>query len=245
MKRLRKKFGPNIRFYHCGEYGEVCRVSGKSRHNAPAGKFYPSIGRPHYHALLFGFNFPDRELFKISPQGNHLYTSNILAELWPYGLAVIGDVSFQSAAYVARYVMKKVNGSKADEVDRFGLRPYERMNLQTGEVFQCAPEYTTMSRRPGIGKDWYDKFKDDVFPHDYVVVNGVKCRPPKYYFSQLENDCPEMYDEIKLDRIRKMKKNELEGLLEHGNDYKIVKSKQLDDARRNHDARMSLLTRKL
>ena len=142
MKRLRKKFGPNIRFYHCGEYGEVCRVSGKSRHNAPAGKFYPSIGRPHYHALLFGFNFPDRELFKISPQGNHLYTSNILAELWPYGLAVIGDVSFQSAAYVARYVMKKVNGSKADEVDRFGLRPYERMNLQTGEVFQCAPEYT-------------------------------------------------------------------------------------------------------
>jgi len=245
MKRLRKKYGKGIRFYHCGEYGEVCRACGLSSHYCSCRKFHASIGRPHYHALLFGFNFPDRELFKVTPQGNRLYTSPSLSKLWPNGLAVIGDVTFESAAYVARYVMKKMNGDKVQEVDQFGLRHYERMCLLTGLVYECAPEYITMSRRPGIGKKWYDQFESDVFPHDYVVVNGVKCRPPKYYFSQLEEECPQLYDEIKLKRIRKIYKNEIEGLQEHGRMYKVFKSKRLDDARRNHEARMKLLTRKL
>lgn len=154
MKRFRAKFGKGIRFYHCGEYGELFK-------------------RPHYHACIFGFDFPDKVLYKIV-NGHRLYTSALLSELWPFGFSTLGDVTFESAAYVARYVLKKVNGDQADDA-------YRRIDPVTGEIWQVKPEYTTMSRRPGIGHEWYRKFADDVFPHDRVVVRGVEMKPPKYY----------------------------------------------------------------
>ena len=94
MKRLRKKYGAGIRFYHCGEYGELNK-------------------RPHYHACIFGFDFPDKRLWKVTNSGHRLYISESLDELWPFGFCTIGNVTFESAAYVARYIMKKVNGDAA------------------------------------------------------------------------------------------------------------------------------------
>jgi len=167
MKRLRKKYPtqpPGIRFFHCGEYGE-------------------QFNRPHYHACLFNFDFNDKELFAIRDD-NRLYVSEALSSLWPFGYCVIGDVTFESAAYVARYITKKVTGEKA--ADHYG-------DLQ--------PEYATMSRRPGIGKYWYDKFKSDLFPHDKVIVRGKECTIPDYYYSLLEKD-DEMLNK-KLKAIRK------------------------------------------
>lgn len=176
MKKLRKKYGSGIRFYHCGEYGE-------------------KNGRPHYHACLFGFDFPDKKLWKIS-NGCRLYISDSLQALWPYGFSTIGDVTFESAAYVARYIMKKINGDRADD------HYYDRV---TGQIIN--PEYTTMSRRPGIGRGWYEKYSSDVYPHDYVVVNGVKCRPPKYYDGVLKTDRPYEFEEIKNDRLTRAEKH--------------------------------------
>lgn len=170
MKRLRKQYGQGIRFYHCGEYGE-------------------KNGRPHYHACLFGFDFPDKTLWKVC-NGNRLYISESLSKLWPHGFSTIGDVTFESAAYVARYIMKKINGDRAD--DRY-------FDPLTGEIIR--PEYTTMSRRPGIGKGWLEKYLSDVYPHDYVVVNGVKCKPPKYYDGVLSTERPYEFDEIKEKRL--------------------------------------------
>lgn len=185
MKRLRKKFGSGIRFYHCGEYGEL---------NA----------RPHYHACLFNFDFPDKELWKITESGCRLYRSKMLEELWPFGFSTIGSVTFESAAYCARYIMKKINGEQA-------LDHYNDIDYETGEILsERKPEYTTMSRRPGIGKKWLEKYMDDVYPHDYVVVNGVKCKPPKYYDGVLETERPYEFDEIKekrLDDISKYAEN--------------------------------------
>jgi hypothetical protein len=159
MKRLRKRYGDGIRFYHCGEYG-------------------PTTWRPHYHALLFGLDFDDKVIFKVT-NDIPVYTSEHLSGLWPHGFSTVGDVTFDSAAYVARYVMKKITGERAEahyrHVDEFG------------EVHDRAPEYTTMSRRPGIGADWFKKFRSDVFPGDFVVVNGVKCRPPKFYDALYEH----------------------------------------------------------
>lgn len=170
MKRLRNRFGSGIRFYHCGEYGD-------------------RFGRPHYHALIFGLDFPDKRLHKVERSGTRLYTSEILSSLWAdpdtgltYGHAIIGDVTFESAAYVARYIMKKINGDMAD-------RHYEFIDPVTGEIFQRKPEYTTMSRRPGIGKNWIDKYMGDVYPRDFVVHKGQKMRPPKYYDRQYEIFC--------------------------------------------------------
>ncbi len=141
------------------------------------------MGRPHYHACLFGFDFPDKEMWKVS-NGNRLYTSKILDEVWGLGHAVIGDLTFESAAYVARYILKKVTGKSAD-AHYNGRRP----------------EYVTMSRRPGIGRSWFDKFKSDVFPHDYVVVRGVKMLPPKFYDRVLELTSPKEFAKIKNGRV--------------------------------------------
>ena len=137
MKRLRKRFGDGIRFFHCGEYGE-------------------NFGRPHYHACLFNFDLPDRVLWS-TRSGVNLYTSHILSSLWPFGFVTVGDVTFESAAYVARYVMKKVTGKNAQD-------HYEWVHPITGQVYERAPEYVTMSRRPGIGKGWLEKYMSDVFP---------------------------------------------------------------------------------
>lgn len=179
MKRLRKRFGGNIRFFHCGEYGE-------------------KQGRPHYHACIFNFDFPDKKLWAVK-NGHRLYTSEILEELWPYGFSTIGDVTFESAAYVARYIMKKITGDKAEEhyKKRF-------IDEETGEILgevEIKPEYTTMSRRPGIGKDWYDIYHTDVYPSDFLTINGKKMRPPKYYDKLHELTRPYEFDDIKQARV--------------------------------------------
>ena len=173
MKRLRKRFGADIRFYHCGEYGE-------------------KFGRPHYHACVFNFDFPDKKLWKTN-NGQRIYTSEILSELWGQGFCTIGSVTFESAAYVARYIMKKVNGAAAED-------HYQYIDPETGEIFDRKPEYTTMSRRPGIGKAWFDKYYKDVYPGDFVVLNGKKMRPPRYYDTQYEILYPSEYEKLKEDR---------------------------------------------
>ena len=112
-----------IRFYHCGEYGLCCRKCGLSGSFCRCERFYASIGRPHYHACIFNYDFPDKVPYKVTPQGHVLYVSKQLSRLWPFGFSTIGDLSWQSAAYTARYVMKKRNGALCDECDEFGLRP--------------------------------------------------------------------------------------------------------------------------
>lgn len=169
MKRLRKAFPESrIRFFQCGEYGET-------------------YGRPHYHACLFNFDFPDKELWKVQGE-TRLYISPRLNEIWGKGYCVIGDVTFDSAAYVARYITKKITGKKAEE--HYAGRK---------------PEYTTMSRRPGIGRGWYEEFWTDVYPHDYTVVRGVKVHPPKYYNGIYELQDPASYADIKQRRKDKIK----------------------------------------
>ena len=176
MKRLRKRFYPRkIRYYQCGEYGD-------------------KLERPHFHACLFNFRFYDEELLGHN-NGNPLFTSEVLQDLWPYGFSTIGDLTFDSAAYVARYCFKKVNGrNHADHylrVDDYGV------------AYWLEPEYATMSRRPGIGKDWYEEFKSDVFPSDDFPVpgKGVYKKAPRYYETILASEDPGMHEEVK--KVRK------------------------------------------
>lgn len=175
MKRLRKRFGNGIRFFHCGEYGS-------------------KYGRPHYHAIIFGLDFPDKVHFK-DVNGIPLYRSSILESLWTDGYSSIGSVTFESAAYVARYILKKVTGDDA-------LLHYANIDYDTGEFSSRKPEYTTMSRRPGIGSGWLEKFSSDVYPGDFVVVRGKKMRPPKFYDSQYEFDFPDEFAKLKKRRVR-------------------------------------------
>lgn len=173
MKRLRKYYnGKKIRYFHCGEYGS-------------------KLDRPHHHACLFNIDFEDKVLWSIR-RGVKLYRSAILEKLWPYGFCTVGDVTFESAAYVARYVVKKITGKNADDHYR-------------GRV----PEYVTMSRRSGLGHDWFMKFKSDVFPHDFVVVRGgLKCKPPKYYDSIYDELSHSKFSSVKRGRERSARESE-------------------------------------
>ena len=198
MKRLRKRFGVGIRFFHCGEYGEVCAYCGKSEYYCNCLKFKPVLGRPHYHVIIFGHDFSDKVLWS-NKRGVKLYISAELQKLWPFGFSSIGDVTFKSCAYVARYVMKKINGKPAKD-------HYRYVDPDSGEIFQRKPEYITMSRRGGIGKDFFNKYVDDIYPDDYIVVNNKKMKPPKYYDNLFESSFPYDFEIIKDIRQRKRQK---------------------------------------
>lgn len=214
MKRLRKHFkNQKIRYYHCGEYGE---------------KHF----RPHYHAILFGIDFYDKQYF--NGQGeNSLYISPTLNKLWRFGFSTIGSVTFESAAYVARYIMKKVNGKNAKE-------HYERVNIDTGEVYHLTAEYNTMSRRPGIASDWYDKYKDDVFPSDFITMNGKKLKPPKFYDRIYEIEDPDAYEKLKRKRMLDIQKVMSDNTQERLKTKEIVKKAQLNKLVRSLDDEQNL-----
>jgi hypothetical protein len=176
MKRFRKRFkGSTIRFYMAGEYGE-------------------KFERPHFHACIFGFNFPDLTLWKRTPSGALIYRSKSLEDLWPFGYSSVGDVTFESAAYVARYVMKKRTGKCIGD-------HYETTDMETGEIKERVPEFNRMSLKPGIGYGFYEKFTSDIYPHDYVVINGRETRPPKFYDKKFAYDYPEAFEALQFQRF--------------------------------------------
>ncbi len=180
MKVLRKSLEPKkIRYYQCGEYGQA----------TPENEL---IARPHYHACIFNHDFDDKEVFK-ETEGIITYTSDRLDGLWGRGFTTVGEVNMESAAYTARYIMKKVNGKRQEEY-------YETTDETTGEIIKLEPEYNTMSRRPGIGKHWFGIYNKDVFPKDYVTAKGKKHKPPKYYDSLYEIFEPEGFRVIKENR---------------------------------------------
>lgn len=209
FKRLRKRYeGKTIRYFQAGEYGDKTL-------------------RPHYHICLFGHDFEDKILWK-KTEGGNLYTSEILKELWPFGYNVIGDVTFESAAYVARYIAKKINGKGAEHA-------YTRVDEETGEVFQVEPERATMSRRPGLGKVWYEKFKSDVFPKDFITIRGKKMFSPKYYTKNLESEDPELFEKIKSKRLLYAEDKEFDNSPNRLEVRKEVKEAQISFLKRTVD----------
>lgn len=151
----------------------------------------------------------DQEPFKRSSDGSMVYTSATLSRLWPAGFSTVGAVTFESAAYVARYVMKKITGKAAAD-------HYETVEPTTGEVLRRLPEYTTMSKKcggpgkpGGIGAAWYSTFKSDVYPSDFIVSRGEKMKPPKYY-----DRLHELEDELGHQAIKD--RREVEALLRQG-----------------------------
>lgn len=165
MKRFRRRIEPlKIRFFHCGEYGT-------------------EGGKPHHHACIFGYDFPDKYLWRVDLATKCcVYRSPLLESLWPFGYSTIGNVTFESAAYVARYVTKKQYGDAAE-------RHYNGRH----------PEYITMSRRPGIASDWITSNYEDVYPKDFITLKRgtVSMKPPRFYDKVFEQINPEEMEKIK------------------------------------------------
>lgn len=208
IKRLRKRYpGRRIRYYMAGEYGE-------------------NFGRPHWHACIFGLDFDDKKLWKRTSANSLLYRSKNLELLWPFGYSSIGDVTFESAAYVARYIMKKVTGKNAFE-------HYQEIDPDTGEITNRTPEFTKMSLKPGIGYEWYKQYTSDVYPHDYVVVRGKKVKPPKFYDKKYKIDNPYEFDELLYIREKSAKLNYEDNTLERLAVKEQVAKAKLQKLKRN------------
>lgn len=215
MKRLRKSYpGKTIRFYHCGEYGD-------------------KNGRPHYHALIFNHQFEDLVEWP-NRNGSKLYVSEKLTKLWPYGFSTIGELNYDTASYVARYVMKKINGKQSEHINPdTRLKHYENFDSTTGEIHTLKPEYTTMSRRPGIAHDWYQKYKHEVYPDDFVITKSKRVRPPKYYDTLYESEHAEHYEAIKQRRMQRAKKHKANNTPERLHTREKVKRAQINQLQRN------------
>lgn len=152
IKRLREKIEPTrVRYYLCGEYGE-------------------NLSRPHYHVILFGYDFPDKTAWRKAPSGHMLYRSKILETLWTYGHSEIGAVTAQSGGYVAKYCLKKITGPPA-----------------TSHYGSKTPEFALMSSRPGIGAGWFNRYECDAFPSAFLIVDGKKVPVPRYYKGKLRD----------------------------------------------------------
>lgn len=195
MKRLRKRFSEDkIRFFAAGEYGS-------------------ETFRPHYHVILFGLHLQDLEPWQKEKKFTY-FTSKSLTKAWsmcyssvskttaplvedsweesgtiyePYGRIVVAPSTWETCAYTARYTAKKSN--------TFFSEFYEKFRLE-------AP-FTLMSRRPGIGRQYYE---DHPEIYDYRYINlpgqegGMKFTAPKYFDRLLEQEDPEFAAAMKEDR---------------------------------------------
>lgn len=175
MRRVRKRLRQRVRYFACGEYGDE---------NA----------RPHYHAILFGVDFPDKVFQFESGSGEKVYTSDLLSDVWGLGHASTGSVTFESAAYVARYAVKKAARSGAD---------LESVDASTGEIFPRMPERCWMSLKPGIGQGWLQRYFEDVYPSDEVVLGGRSGPVPRYYDKLASIGRAELVESLKEGRVKR------------------------------------------
>lgn len=178
MKRLRRYYEytfnhTNIRFFSSSEYGSQTL-------------------RPHYHASLYNCPISDLKEIATNFRGDPLYSSDLINKIWGKGFVVIGKFAWNTAAYTARYIVKKLKGDAALEYSVFGLEP----------------ETTRMSRKPGIGIEFLmDKDLLEIYVNDEIVLPSVggKCnavKPPKIFDKKLEAIDPIRYAKIKSQRSK-------------------------------------------
>lgn len=173
MKRLRHHAAPaKVRFLMCGEYGE-------------------DTGRPHLHYIAHGLPLTDLKIQSGRGQNQHtLHTSKQLEEIWGMGFCPVAQVTHETASYVASYTLKRKTGEAAEN--------YIRPHPLTGEPFKVLPEFSRMSRRPGLGAEWLERYGSTDLSGDHLVILGRtgarKVPIPRYYLSKLS---PEQLGGIK------------------------------------------------
>ena len=175
FKAVRRDYpAGTVRYFACGEYGDESQ-------------------RPHYHAVLYGVDFLDRYFLRCD-NGYNVWRSAHLEHYWDNGFSEFGTVTPKSASYVAGYVKKKV-------AKRVNPDAYLRVDVDTGELFDVEPEFNRMSLRPAIGRSWIERYWQDVYPRDYVVVDGKEFKPPRYYDKWMDMYHPDIMLDVREKRI--------------------------------------------
>lgn len=186
LKRLRRRFGSGIRFFYVGEYGT---------------RTY----RPHYHVCLFGVDFDDKVHARKSQGGFDLYESKTLSELWGQGLATTQDLTPETAAYAARYCVKKRERAAAQakpDARRGYVKKEDRAGMcvdrVTGELYRFVPEFCQASLKPAIGIPFLEKFFQDVWNAQGVVMPDGHIAPiPTAFMNQIRKWREADYQEAK------------------------------------------------
>lgn len=167
-----------IRTFECGEYG----FNGT---RAAIG------GNPHYHILIMNWVPNDLKFDKISKKsGLPIYKSKTISKIWGMGYCPIGLIAYESAAYVARYTMKKNGLAKikreyydAEEIDKNGEIKIKRKWRNIKGIQES--EFISMSTCPGIGKTWFIKNKENIKTNNCILIHSKKGtltrKIPRYY----------------------------------------------------------------
>lgn len=152
------------------------------------GEYGSHTMRPHYHVIIFGLSLDDTVFWRRDKRGYSIFRSPTLEKAWKYGNVEVGAVTWDSCCYVARYVQKKVGNDPA---------AYSKLGL--------VPEYIRMSRRPGIGYQYFEDHVSEIYSYSdmYIATDhgGIVCKPPRYYDKQLGVLAPDVLDVIKSDRL--------------------------------------------
>lgn len=181
-KELRKddlqKFWKRLRYYEQGnEYWKNPRTG---KHERPiryfsCGEYGPKNGRPHFHACVFNWKPNDLKFYKLNHQNQKLYTSKTLSKIWGKGFVIIGELTYQSACYVARYVTKKIYGQLA------------KLYYQDKQ-----PEFTESSRNGGIGIIKWIEEKEKIIKNEGLFIKigeKVKLKPiPKFFIKKWKEE---------------------------------------------------------
>lgn len=188
-----------------------------------AGEYGSETHRPHYHLIVYDWIPPENDLvfLKNSFSGNKYWYSLTLNKLWKYGYNVVADVCWKSCAYVARYMLKKHKGLDSHIYDDLGIEP----------------EYSTMSRRPGIGKEYYDLHAKDMLAQGYVQMpDGLTAPIPRYFDPFLEIDYPEEYEKLSENRVETAKM--LQAIKEYSTELDYFEQLSIDEQAKEFRGKM-------
>lgn len=218
FKRFRKSLRAlatpeDLRYYICGEYGDATQ-------------------RPHYHAILYGPSFLDRWDHR-SQNGAPVFRSSFLEESWTYGLSEFTGLTYAAARYTAGYVRKKLRAADHPE-------GYTRVDPETGELVQLQPEFGRMSRRPAIGLRWIERHWRDVYPADFVPVDGMPLKPPRYYDKWMDDDHSEKQQTIRCRDCSEHRQVMMEVRRKRIEEAKELESSKLEAREKIHQAKVAL-----
>jgi len=200
VRALRQKMPDHeISYFGSGEYGKA----------QESNQF---LARPHYHLIIFGPDIADRKILYSKPNGfipspewqmlfgpgtgvKH-FESDTLSACWHRGFVEFSHVSTATMSYVTKFHIDKVTGDLAEE-------HYETI-ADNGEIIQRERETARMSKNPAIGLQWIQDNYLSIYPHGYMEKAGVKFAPPAYYDRWLEENHPEMFEELKINRSKEI-----------------------------------------
>lgn len=159
MKRLRKKTKTKLRYMVSHEYGS-------------------KSGRPHHHAIIFGYNPPNQKFLKDSPSGEPLFTSSEIENLWDKGFHSIGTANEKTAYYIASYSLKS--------------NSHDVINPNTGE-YSKVRDSMDASKRPAIGRDYFMQNINQLINSNTLL--------PRYYIKLLERHYPDLLEVYENERM--------------------------------------------